>query len=300
MPLARAIPRAIVILCGLTLAACETAFEPLSTEPASIAEVAAPGPQSFDVQALPEPTSQRVSTGPTARAPSEIRSGFAEMVIQRVERDISRDEVTAAVQSLIANEPICTPFPAVWLESVTRNTFVVRYDLMARDWGEEAAASARARMDEFVASGALSQRDRPQQSVQAVEYTITPEGRARMRGTIETGQRPAFCGGAERRLVEIMSMEWGQYPCGSLRVRFTHVGDDWPSWARSEATRERLAATWPPVGETAHGSVSFSRQWYRTRDLPPGAVNGALKSVCYDAGRERVIGNDLDLAAPAQ
>lgn len=299
MPLARALPRAVVALLGLTLAACETAFES-GPAPAPVSEVSAPAPQAIDFQPQPDPVPERVATGPTARAPSEIRSGFAEMVIQRVEREISREEVAAAIQSLIANEPICTPFPAVWLESVTRNTFVVRYDLMARDWGADAAASARARMDEFVASSALNERARPEVGADAVEYTITAQGRSRMRGTIETGQRPAFCGGAERRLVEITSMEWGQYPCGSLRVRFTHVGDDWPSWARSEATRQRLAMDWPPVGETANGSVSFSRQWYRARDLPPGAVNGALRSVCYDAGRERVIGNDLDLAAPAQ
>lgn len=297
MPLARAIPRAIVILLGLTLAACETAFDsPPPRAPEPVAEVVAPEPQTFDVA----PTPQSAPAGSTARMPSEIRSGFAEMVIQRVEREISRAEVETAVQTLLTEEPICLPFPALWLEGVTRNTFVVRFDLMARDWGESAVAAAQARMGEFVGSGFLSQRDRPEVNARAVEYTVTPAGRARMRGVLDGGHRPTFCAPAERRLVEITNMEWGQYPCGSLRVRFTHVSDDWPSWARSDATRQRLAADWPPIGETAYGAVSFSRQWYRSRDLPPGAVNGALRSVCYDAGRERVIGDDLDLAAPAE
>jgi hypothetical protein len=92
-------------------------------------------------------------------------------------------------------------------------------------------------------------------------------------------------------------MEFGRFPCGSLHVRFTHVADAWPTWARTEDVQARLAQNWPPLGEPVAGEVSFSRQWYRARNLPEGVENGRLRSMCYDNDRNRVVGDDLNLAA---
>ncbi len=266
MPLARAVPRTIAILIGLAAAACANAVAPMP---------------SVD----------------GARMPGEVRSGFAEMAIQRVESDVSRAEVAAAIEPMIANAPICFSWPALWMEQVRRNSFVARYDLMARDWGEDAASSAQQRMDEFVEMGSLTSRAATELDARAVEYTLTADGERQLSGVLEPGRRPNFCVPAERRLVSITEMEWGQFECGSLRVRFTHIGEDWPSWARSDTTRARLASTWPAVGVPAPGSVSLSRQWFRQRDLPPGRVNGALRSVCLDSSRQQVVGSDLTLSS---
>lgn len=280
MPLARAIFSMMLAIALGAAAGCETSpQQPLAAQSTVQEE---------------EPPAPVVSV--TARMPSEIRSNFADMAIQRVEQDVAREEVAGAVQRMIASAPICMQWPALWLvEPERRNSFVVRYDLMLRDWSGGAVQSAQARMDEFVAMGFLSKRDLPELGVGAVEYTITSEGRAHLRGVVGSGQRPNFCAPAERRLVDITAMEWGQYPCGSLRVRFTHVGDDWPSWARADATRMRLAQTWPAIGETGQGEVSMSRQWYR--QAPRGFENGALRSACLDNERQRIVGDDLNLFA---
>jgi hypothetical protein len=266
MPLARAISRIIVTLFALAVAACESDLTP---------------------SARSELT----------RIPPEVRSGVATMVIRHVEPNVSREEVSAALQSMIANAPVCLPWPALWLEAGDRNSFVVRYDLMARDWGESSVAAAEARMQEFLAMGYLTMRAVNHISPRAIEYSLTGEGLRRLNGVIGAGRRPDFCAPSERRLVEITTMEWGEYDCGNLHVTFTHVADDWPSWARTESLRMRAAAGWPPIGTPAAGSVSLGRQWYRRHDLPPGFDNGALRSLCYDAERREVTGNDLDLAA---
>jgi hypothetical protein len=171
---------------------------------------------------------------------------------------------------------------------------------MARDWGEQASAAAQAQMDEFVAIGFLSAAPALSPDSRAVEYRLTAAGQRYLTGLIEPGRRPQFCAPAERRLVEITEMQWGQYPCGTLRVHFNHVGDAWPAWATTESTRARLAMSWPPVGEASPGVVSLSRQWFRRDEVPEGQTNGSLQSLCYDASRRIVTGNDLDLAvAPA-
>ena len=228
--------------------------------------------------------------------PREIRAGLADMVVQAVEAEPPEAEVAEAVAALVRAAPACAPWPALWIEGGERRSyFLVRYDLMTRDWGEEVAAEARARMEEFVAMGALTSRARPEIGADVVEYVLTEYGREMLHGSPYTSQRPAFCGPSERRLVEITRMERGRFPCGSLRVHFRHVADVWPSWAQGEHPRTPLA--WPPLGMDSEGLVTLSRQWFAARALPPRASNGALRSVCFEDGR--VIGGDLQLF-PAQ
>lgn len=233
--------------------------------------------------------------------PRQVRLGVADMVIQPVEATVSREEVTETVRALVAAAPICLAWPGVWLEDpgARRTVFVVRYDLMARDWGADVAEAARQRMEEFVALGFLSRADLTERGVDIVQYTLTYEGRERLQGTPYGGARPSFCGPAERRLIEITDMQWGNFPCGSLSVSFTHVADNWPSWARTEQTRARLSASWPALGTPASGTVTLSRQWFRENQVPAGVRNGALRSICYDGAHERVVGDDLNLQPDA-
>jgi hypothetical protein len=283
MPLRRAMTLSAALL-GLALAGC-------ASQPPSAPET--------PVQPLLAPVAAEAEANAVMRAPREIRLGQAEMVIQRVESDVSRDEVFAAVERMLAQASICIRWPPLWIEDGRRASLVVRYDLMARDWGEVSVADAQAWMDEFVEAGFLISSALPN-TPGAFSYQLTAEGEQRLSGIIEPGRRPSFCGLAERRLVEITEMEWGDFPCGSLLVRFSHVADDWPSWARAETTRARLAAGWPPVGVAATGSVSLSRQWYRRGAVPPGFANGSLHSACFDARRQRIVGDDLNLTTASR
>lgn len=255
--------------------------------------------ESMDTTAAVAPTDAPVAAAPAAptgrRIPREVMTGGSSTVIQAVESDVPREEVVAVVQRLIEGATICTPLPTVWLAGEPRmGVFSVRYDLMRRDWGDESVQNARVRMDELVALGFLSAAET---APEVIAYTITREGRQYLRGAIVSGQRPAFCAPAERRLGEITQIDWGQFQCGTLRVRFTHVADNWPSWARPETTRARLLQTWPPLGQTGEGTVSLARQWFSLSALPRGVTNGALISACLDEEREEVIGNDLNLNA---
>lgn len=277
MPLRRAVSLIIIALLAGATAACATAVAP--------APVAAPAEPAAAVVAGPTTT---------ARMPREIRVGGVDMVIQAVEPEVSREEVAAAIAPLLANAPVCMRWPTLWMEQTRRASFVVRYDLMVRDWGESSVAAARARMQEFVDLGFMTAT--PGADPLVVQYTITEVGLQYLTGVVEPGRRPRFCAPAERQLVQITNIEWGRYPCGSLRVQFTHVANAWPSWARAETTRVRLAANWPPNGAAAEGTVSLGRQWYQRSALPAGFENGALRSLCYDAARQQVVGNDLNLA----
>lgn len=268
MPLGRAVPHLLLVLIALTMTACA----------ATSAVAPADG----------------ASEGTTAHMPREIRLGAAAMVIQRVEDDVTREEVLATITPMIENAPVCMRWPALWMEQTRRTSLVVRYDLMTRDWGADAATAARARMDEFVEMGFMQAEAGADPGT--LTYVLTETGMQYLDGLIEPGRRPSFCAPSERRLVDITAMEWGQYPCGTLHVTFTHVIDDWPSWARTQSVRERLAASWPALGAPSEGSVSLSRQWFRRQDLPPGAQNGGLRSACYDARRQEVVGDDLSLS----
>jgi hypothetical protein len=279
MPLGKAVPRLLMALAGLAAVACASAPEPA---PAPVAAF------------TPPPIAENDLGGSTARIPREIQLGAVDMVIQRVEQNVSRAEVIAAIAPMIANAPVCLRWPTLWIEQARRGAFVVRYDLMARDWGQPAAASAEARMDEFVAMGFLQRQSGA--SPQIVNYVLTEAGLAYVNGMIEPGRRPSFCAPAERRLVAIEAMEWGQYPCGTLHVRFTHEGDAMPSWVRADATRARLEQVWPQAGAPVNGEVSLSRQWFRRQNLPSGAQNGSLRSACYDARRQEITGDDLNLS----
>lgn len=274
MPLARVIARAFTaLLLGVVAASTMNYGAMAQTQPAV-----------------------SVSWTPTARMPSSIRGGIASMVVQAVEPNVSREEITSAVQQLIFNAPACVQMPALWLEQSDRpNVYAVRFDLMARDWGEPAANGAAARLNEFIELGFFTKRDRPNIGPGVVEITMTASGRVHIRGRISPGVRPSFCGPSERRLVEITSIEFGRFPCGTLRVHFTHVADDWPTWARGDATRARLAANWPQPGESGEGTVSLGRQWYREDSVPRGFENGSLQSLCYERER-RVADDDLDLS----
>lgn len=235
-----------------------------------------------------------------ARMPREVRLGAADMAISRVDEDVSREEVAAAVQSMVQQEAMCFPWPGLWLDaSDRRNFYFARYDLMARDWGATTAANSRQRMQEFVDLGFLTARDRPDLGAGVVEYSLTETGATYLRGSPYGGERPTFCAPSQRRVVEVTNMEWGQYDCGSVHVTFTHVADNWPAWARSEEARARIASTWGPVGVASEGTVTLGRQWFRRGQLPSDRSNGELRSVCYDGARQRVVGDDLELAPAA-
>ncbi|MCX7358296.1 MAG: hypothetical protein NT015_09160 [Alphaproteobacteria bacterium] len=231
------------------------------------------------------------------RTPREIRTGAADSVIERVESTVDRAEVLAAVQSLVTAAPLCYPWPGLWLDaSDRRNAYYARYDLMTRDWGEETTSASRERMREFVDLGFLVARERPDIGVGAVQYDLTTEGVAFLRGSPYGGARPQFCPNAQRRVAELTNLEFGQFDCGSLRVTFTHVADAWPTWARTEAARERVDSTWAPAGIPMTGQVTLGRQWFRQGEAPPGVRNGALRSLCLDGSRN-VVGDDLNLSA---
>lgn len=268
MPLARAIPRIVVAFFTVTLGACAGVELPTSDE--------------------------------FVRMPLAVRTGAADTVIERVESAVDRVEVAEAVQRLVTDAPLCFPWPGLWLDASTRrNVYYARYDLMSRDWGDEVTNGSRQRMQEFVDMGFLTAVDRPDRSPGVVEYTLTPDGDRFLRGSPYGGARPQFCPNAQRRVVEVTDMQWGQYQCGSLRVRFIHVADDYPTWARTEGARQRVDSTWAPVGQPLQGQVTLSRYWYRTNLLPTGETNGSLKSLCLDAA-QNVIGDDLDLNPPPQ
>jgi hypothetical protein len=264
----RAIPRIVAGLSAMSLAACAVGV--------------AQGQAEFQ------------------RIPREIRIGAADMAIVRVEQDVSRAEVAEAVQRLVSEAPMCFPWPGVWLDAVDnrRNVYFARYDLMARDWGADVAEASRTRMQEFVDLGFLLARPRPDIGADVVQYTLTVDGAAYLQGSPYGGERPSFCAPSERRLVDIVDMQWGDYACGSLHVRFTHVADQWPSWARTGGARERIASTWAPLGELAEGSVTLARQWFRRSQPRAGGRNGALNSVCFDASRQQITGDDLQLSPP--
>ena len=231
------------------------------------------------------------------RTPREIRTGGADSVIERVESTVDRAEVLAAVQAIVTDAPLCYPWPGLWLDaSDRRNAYYARYDLMTRDWGEETTSASRVRMREFVDLGFLIARERPDIGPGVVQYELTAEGDAFLRGSPYGGARPQFCPNAQRRVVEVTNMEFGQFPCGSLRVSFTHVADVWPNWARTEAARQRVDATWAPAGVPIAGQVTLGRQWFRQGAAPPGVQNGGLRSLCLD-GSHNVVGDDLNLNA---
>ncbi|MGD9965258.1 MAG: hypothetical protein AB7T59_01945 [Hyphomonadaceae bacterium] len=265
MPLARAIPRIVIVLLGAVVSACSNMDLPSGAE--------------FE------------------RMPLAVRTGAANTVIERVESSVDRAEVAAAVQRLVTNAPICFPWPGLWLDASTRrNVYYARYDRMSTDWGSEFTAASQARMREFVDMGFLTAVERPDLGPGVVEYQLTAEGDRVLRGSPYGGARPQFCPNAQRRLVEVTNMQWGQFPCGSLHVQFTHVADAYPAWARTEAARQLIDATWSPIGTPISGEVTLSRHWYRPNLLPRGETNGALKSLCLD-GAQNVIGDDLDLVA---
>lgn len=231
------------------------------------------------------------------RTPREIRTGSADSVIERVENAVDRAEVAAAVQEIVAAAPLCYPWPGLWLDaSDRRNVYFARYDLMTRDWGNEVTSASQQRMREFVELGFLTARERPDIAPGVVEYNPTADGAAYLRGSPYGGARPQFCPNSQRRVVEVTNMEFGQFECGSLRVTFTHVADTWPSWARTEAARQRVDSTWAPPNIPLTGQVTLGRQWFRQGAAPPGVQNGSLRSLCLDSARQ-VVGGDLNLVA---
>jgi hypothetical protein len=232
------------------------------------------------------------------RVPREIRTGAAESVIERVESTVERAEVAAAVQSIVAAAPLCYPWPGLWLDaSDRRNVYFARYDLMTRDWGAEVTSASQERMREFVDLGFLIASERPDIGPGVVEYNLTSNGVAFLRGSPYGGARPQFCPNSQRRVAEITDMEFGAFDCGSLRVSFMHVSDAWPAWARTETARQRLDATWAPPGVPINGQVTLGRQWFRRGAEPPGVHSGSLRSLCLDGSRN-VVGDDLNLNAP--
>ncbi|MBY0565193.1 MAG: hypothetical protein K2P58_13555 [Hyphomonadaceae bacterium] len=232
--------------------------------------------------------------------PRQLRFGEANMVVERVEQPIEEAEVLASVQRLVARQTTCFSWPALWLDPEgPRGLFVVRYDLMTRDWGGDVAEASHRRMQEFVDQGFLIE-DPAQRGEGVARYRLTETGAARLNGSPYRTQRAQFCAPVERRVVAITNMQWGEFSCGNLRVQFTHVADDWPSWARSEESRRRVAQRWGAVGVSAPGFVTLARQWFRPEQMPADMLrNGELRSVCFDEQRRTVIGDDLTLGAAA-
>lgn len=232
---------------------------------------------------------------PQSNVPRELIDGRAAMVMRPVEPEVPREEVIAAIQRMVDTVPVCLRWPAIWSEPDGVLSIVVRFDLMRRDWGEPVAADAQTRLDEFVEMGLLTKEAREDRGPGAAEYALTDLGRAYLDGAFTGRQPPSFCGPSERRVTEIVSMEWGDYPCGSLRTRFAHVADDWPSWINAAGARQRLT-DWPTPGSGAQGTVTLSRHWYRESEVPADMErNGGLRSTCYDAARRRTEGNDFRL-----
>lgn len=231
-----------------------------------------------------------------ARLPRDIRTGAADMVLQPVERDVSPDEVNAAVSRIVAATPVCLGWPSLWLDNVQyRTVFRARFDLMRRDWGAAVASGSEQRMSEFVDMGFLTSRPRDDIGPGVIEYTLTDLGATKLNGS-PYGDRPTFCAPSERQVIAVTQMDWGQFPCGNLQVHFTHQAPPAPSWATTEAARARVAQSddAPPQGE---GVVTLSRQWFQPRELPTGMTNGSLQSVCYDRSHQNIVGNDLNLMA---
>lgn len=232
-----------------------------------------------------------------ARLPREIRSGAADTVIEPVERDVSPDEVSSAVSRIVSASPVCMTWPSLWLDDTPiRNIYRVRFDLMKRDWGVPVSNASQQRMDEFVDMGFLTKRTRDDIGTDVVEYTLTDLGRGYLNGSPYGGDRPTFCAPSERRVVAVTRLDFGQFPCGNLQVHFTHQAPDAPSWAHTDAARQRVAQSMdaPSLGE---GLVTLGRQWYRPDALPAGITNGSLNSACYDSNHKNIIGNDLNLNA---
>lgn len=235
-----------------------------------------------------------------ARLPAEVRTGTAAMAIGRVEPNVDRAEVLAVLEQMVNEAPVCFGWPSLWVAARERRTmYVVRYDLMRRDWGEEITAASEARMREFVDLGLMTSRPRADLGDSAIEYSLTPEGDRRLSGSPYGEVAPEFCMDAQRRVVEIASLEWGQYECGSLRVRFTHTADTWPTWATAPQTQQRLGELWGRLSTPAQGAVTLGRQWFQPGREPNGVTNGALRSVCLNADREAVAEGDLNLSTPS-
>lgn len=240
-------------------------------------------------------TASAWSQSSTARVPREIRFGSADMIIQRVEPEVSREEIRAAVQAQLDRETMCFPWPGVWLDATERRrVFVVRYDLMRRDWGVETADDAHTRMQEFVDMGLLTMRARPEIGSGVSEYHLTGHGYAHLRSSAG-GSRMSFCMPAERRVVEVTDAQFGDFACGTTQVRFTHMADTWPSWARTQTSQARVTDTWGPIGGIGEGTVSMSRQWFNENPRD-GRENGQLRSLCYDNEARAVRGEDLELS----
>jgi len=234
------------------------------------------------------------------RTPREIRSGAANTVMAPVERDVSRAEITVAVRAILDQSQICMPWPGLWLnEASSRAAYVMRADLMARDWGEDVAREGERRMDEFVDMGFMTKRERPELGARVHEYALTQVGRQYLQGSPYGGDRPIFCAPSQRRLIELTNVQFGQFPCGSVRASFTYAAQDWPTWARTDAARARIADDIGPIGAVENGAVSLGRQWFSPASLPDGVTNGSLQSICYNAQAQRITGNDLDLHAQA-
>lgn len=234
-----------------------------------------------------------------ARLPAEVRTGAAAMAIGRVEPSIDRAEVLAALQPMVNAAPTCFGWPSLWMAARERRTvYVVRYDLMRRDWGEEVSAASEARMRDFVGLGLMTERPRNDLGDGAVEYSLTDEGDRSLRGSPFGEVAPEFCMDAQRRVVDIASLEWGQYDCGSLRVRFTHMAESWPAWATTPQMQQRLGEMWGALGTPAQGAVTLGRQWFQPGREPSGVANGALRSICLNANRETVAEGDLSLSPP--
>jgi len=196
----------------------------------------------------------------------------------RTRGEIDAADASIAVRDMLAaSTPVCMAWPSLWIEeNDRRDNYPVRYDLMRRDWGESVSGASERRMEEFVAMGFLTKRA---EDDGAATYALTEVGRRYLRQTDESVAGARFCAPSQRRLVSITNVTPGDYRCGSALVRFTHIADTPPDWARTENARARWQTAVAPVGQVSHGTVTLSRR------------GDELRSTCEPA--------DLQLNAPA-
>ena len=205
------------------------------------------------------------------------------MVIAKVEQ-ATRADLEAAVQRLLAAEPVCMGVPATNDSSVGRREKRIRIGEQRLIWLTKQPNAERV-ADRFVVMGLMIKHAFTGLGEGYVEYELTPLGRKSLTGK-DYVFRLEFCPPAERRLVRIVSQRYLERdPDGlqPLEVKFLHVADDWPSWLPTEEVRASYDWRFAPVGVVTQGSVRLYRTW--NRDEHPAKNyphSGAIDQWCYD------------------
>lgn len=214
------------------------------------------------------------------------------LIVANVERGISREEIRAAVERVVAAAPVCLPLPVVWWEPAA--PFTVRFGPTL--WrGAPIPEDAEQRLDDFVQMGFWLKHPEPQVGDGIFQYELTTAGQRYYRGHPFWGARASFCPPAERQLVSIVDVvrvpaehperfpALGFYPPVSLGVRFQWAGVPAQSWLPSEDLRTRYRRYLPESGVTSEGYARLFRVWRRNdHPIANAPLSGALETFCYD------------------